>query len=112
MEIPDQTLQFIQAAEGQWIDIQAGDSSSGNKKVKLMNKIVQQWGRAGVATERLQPLLNHSSPSVRLAAAAYLAKLPNNDPAIMVLRSLANEPEGMIAVSAGAVLRVHKIPSE
>ena len=109
VNIQDQTPQFIQAAEGQWIDIEAGDSSSGNKKAKLVDKIVEQWGRAGAATERLQPLLNHASPSVRLAAASHLINFGGADLATPVLKELSRSPVGLISSFAETVLRVRNL---
>ncbi len=107
--IQDQSHEFILAAEGQWVDIEAGDSSSGNKKAKLVDKIVNQWGRAGVAAERLQQLLNHASPSVRLAAASHLINFGGADLATPVLKELSKSPVGLISSFADTVLRVRKL---
>lgn len=103
--------EFMQASEGQWVDIKAGNSKAGNAKVRTANKIVARWAKDGSVEKHLMLLLVHESAAIRLAAAAHLINHGCKEQAIAVLRNLINDP-GLISPMAAAVLRINKIPME
>ncbi|MFZ6736051.1 hypothetical protein ACO0LG_29295 [Undibacterium sp. Ji42W] len=100
---------FIQNAEEYWVSIDEGSSKTANAKERANKKIVAEWVKDGVVSERLLPLLTHSSIEVRFAAAAHLINHAEKEKAISVLRELIKESEGLISPSAATVLRIHKI---
>jgi len=104
--------EFIALAEGQWKSINDGDSSSGNKKAKQIDKIVTLWGHDGDASRILNLLVEHASPSVRLASASHLINYGGSDVAASVLQDLSRSEVGMISVFADTVLRVRNLTSK
>lgn len=101
---------FIQNAKEYWVGIDKGSSKTANAKERANKKIVAEWVMDGVVSERLLPLLTHSSIEVRFAAAAHLINHAEKEKAIDALRKLIKESEGLISPSAATVLRIHKIP--
>lgn len=101
---------FVQYAADCWIDIKEANSTAANAKVRAGDKIVDHWVENGSVKDLLLPLLSHSSPTVRFAAAAHLIKYDAKEQAILVLRNLIKDPVGLISPSASAVLRIHQIP--
>jgi hypothetical protein len=99
--------EFMEAAEGQWIDIKAGNPKAGNAKVRAANKIVTNWAKKGLVEKLLSPLLVHESAEIRLAVAAHLINHSCKEEAVAVLRNLTNEP-GLVSSMAITVLRVNK----
>lgn len=71
--------------------------------------MVAKWAKTGIDLENLRLLLGHELPAVQLAAAAYLISQGEQAEAVPVLLRLTRDSQGLIAPSAAAVLRVHKL---
>ncbi len=97
---------FANNAVEYWKKIEEGDSKSANLAEKRNKKIVSQVGNS--APNFLAPLLSHPSDEVRFAAAAHLMNTDDRNKATLVLHELAKKPTGFLALSAKAILDIHK----
>ena len=100
---------FIGNAESYWTDMKTGGAAAANRRLRKQSKLVAQWVNEGVALENLKRLLSDDSPRVKLSAAANLINCGGRDEAIATLLSLTKDPYGLVAPSAAAILRIHKI---
>ncbi|MRW82626.1 hypothetical protein GJ698_00785 [Pseudoduganella sp. FT26W] len=104
-EVSTEQDEFIKNAVGYWQCIENGNSKSANLAEKRNKKIIMHLGN--FATALLEPLLSHPSDAVRFAAAAHLMKTEVSDEAAKVLQDLAQNPLGLMALSAKAILDIH-----
>lgn len=100
---------FVSATLDQWAEIKRGDAAAGNRRQKAAQKIVERWGKANVAFGMLEPLLEHESTAVRLAAAAYIVEYGGTLIARTVLEKLSKGHHGPISTFADAVLQSHPL---
>ena len=108
-EYEELKFKFISNAKEFWVQIKQGSSKEANKKVAANDKIVKKLENCGCAIEFLDALLEHESESVRYSAAARLVSKGDHGQAIVVLRELASNPKGLVAVSAMTILRIHNM---
>lgn len=97
---------FANNAIEYWKKIEEGDSRAANLAEKRNKKIVSQLG--SVASNFLAPLLSYPLDEVRFAAAAYLMNTDSRNQAALILRELAQNPTGFLALSARAILEIHE----
>lgn len=97
---------FIGHAEQYWSEIEAGSSKAANEEERANAKIVARWKNDGLEVQLLQPFLQHPSPRVRFASAAYLVGSDASSQAVSVLQDLSKNDSSLVAVSAAAVLRI------
>lgn len=101
--------QFIWNSLEYWKKMKTGTSKEVNETVKDQKKIVARWKRKSLVEERLSPLLRHKSPEVRFAAAAFMLDQAENSEALEIIRNFVASDQGLISVSAAAILRVRGI---
>jgi hypothetical protein len=68
--------------------------------------MISQLG--GFASDFLAPLLSYPLDEVRFATAAHLMNTDARNQAALILRELAQNPTGLLALSARAILEIHK----
>lgn len=105
----DTQLKFIINSEEWRRRIADGDKKGTNQQVKKNDDIVAQWKKNASIEDLLFSLVSHASLEVRFAAATYLIDSNHKTIATQVLKELAADPKGVVAVFAQSVLRGNNI---
>ena len=96
---------FAAAVAAQDSCIWQGDSRAGNRHARIYIAAARELLKRGEeAIEEFTGLLEHSSDSVRVAAAAYLLR-HRTDRAVSTLRPIARKKRGIAALGARETLK-------
>jgi hypothetical protein len=101
---------FAMHAQDFWKAIKDKNSDRANHETRCGDLVVSRWAEQKGATDLLLPLLAHDDPAVRFAAAAHLLNHGAKEEAVRVMRSLLEEPVGLIKSSVRLTLMRNQIP--
>ncbi len=107
--LEDERKEFEFHSINYWSEIKAGSSKKANVEERILAKLAAKHDKAGNLVAFLFPFLDHKSAALRLSSAARLLKSDMREDAISILRELYSTDPSLIAVSAGAILRVNNI---
>jgi hypothetical protein len=102
--------EFRELSTVYWQVITTSDGPRSTKQnVKATENICTALKAEGTLESVLGPLLKDPNEQIRQAAAAYLITSTLRDTAIDVLKTLVMQSKSLVAHSAAAVLRYHKV---
>jgi hypothetical protein len=107
-DLTEDQATFVLHTEAYWEAISIGNAKSANAESVLADEVAGRWTDAGKMHDFVLPLLAHTSPAVRCAAATLLLKRGSHPKAIAVLERLKTEPVGLIGSAAELQLMLHR----